>query len=372
MKIENLQVGQVLKSYKQLCEVLEESITAGNSKKSQIKEWERYFKYHKEGNKFIIDEIYNEPLHKSDNRSSGNNKTKYINEIERLILNLLSERQEYDGVVFLSKYPLLKQLSMINENYSFCKRRISKLSLFTKISKENIYEFYDSADNTLVGNLEKALNNLNDKCLIIWTTELTVCEAINMSDTIIDNVSYDKYEEEVHNYTKQLHINHRMATDSEAQLILAMENEAIEQMGLKSKREVAINNMWNIFSNIMSEKLNKIGIAYYYISYKIIFNKEHIDKVLSDDFLLYQYEKDKCEHELNKGIVDKLKTNSLNRHLKAVEKIDMLDEGDIDNEKYIRRSKEEYINDNYKLVNLLVNSDMIDVRQTVKIQKLNN
>ena len=74
MKIENLQIGQVLKSYKQLCEVLEESVTAGNSKKSQIKEWERYFNYHKEGNKFIIDEIYDAPLKKTDKRMYGNNK----------------------------------------------------------------------------------------------------------------------------------------------------------------------------------------------------------------------------------------------------------------------------------------------------------
>lgn len=371
MKIENLQIGQVLKSYKQLCEVLEESVTAGNSKKSQIKEWERYFNYHKEGNKFIIDEIYDAPLKKTDKRMDGNNKTKYINEIESLILNLLSERQEYDGVVFLSKYLLLKQLSMINENYSFCKRRISKLSTFSKISKENIYEFYDSADNTLVGNLEKALDNLNNKCLVIWTTELTVCETIDASNKIIDTVSYDKYDEEMHTYSKQLNTNHRMATNSESQIILAMENETMEQMGFKNKREIAINNMWSIFSSIMSEKLKDIGIIYYYKSYKIIFNREHIDRELSNNFMLYKSEKDICESSLNKGVVDKLKINSLNRHLKAMDKIEECD-NDTDVEKYKRRSKEGYVEDNYKLVNLLVNTDMVDIRQVVKTQKLNN
>lgn len=369
MKIGNLEVGMILKSYKQLCEVLEESVTAGNSKKSQIKEWERYFKYHKDGNKFIIDEIYTTPLPKVDNRDSGNNKTKYIDEIESLILNLLSEMQEYNGTVFLSKYLLLKQLKMINENYSFCKRRISKLSSFTKISEENIYEFYDSADSTLVRNLEKALDSLNDKCLIIWSKEITICEAIDLNDTIIDEVSYDVYDEEIHNYTRQLSLNHRQATDSEARTILFMEKEVIEEMGFNTKRDIAINNMWKTFSRIMSEKIKGIGIAYYYKSYKVLFNEEHIDEALIDNSLLSSLEKLNTEDLLNGEIINKLKTNTTNRHLKAIDKIENNYEEDINIKKYTRRSEEVYLKDNYRLTDLLVNSSMGDIRKLIKVQK---
>lgn len=56
MKLENIYEGLVVKSYRQLCELLEIEITGGNSKKAQLKELERFVKYHKEGNKFIIDE----------------------------------------------------------------------------------------------------------------------------------------------------------------------------------------------------------------------------------------------------------------------------------------------------------------------------
>ena len=73
MKIENLEVGMILKSYRHLCEVLEEPIKSGNSKIRQMKELERYLEYHKEGNKLIIDNIFDIEKEKIDNRVNGNN-----------------------------------------------------------------------------------------------------------------------------------------------------------------------------------------------------------------------------------------------------------------------------------------------------------
>ena len=371
MKIENLKVGMILKSYRHLCEVLEIPIKTSNSKNAQIKELERHIKYSKEGNKYIIEDIFEKPLEKNDGRIEGNNISKYNDKIEQLILNLLSEMQEYDGVVFLSKYLLLKQLKMINENYSFCKRRISKLSSFTKISEENIYEFYDSSDSTLVRSLEKTLDNLNNKCLVIWSKEIAVCEVIDLNNAITDNVQYDAYEEEIHNYTKQLSVKHRQATDSESKLILQLERETIEEMGFKTKRDIAINNMWKVFSNMMSSKVNEIGIAYYYKSYKIIFNEKHINEEIIDSCLLTETEKINTEEELNKNISDNIKENSLNRHLKAIDKLNDDNIKDGESEKYERRSKVEYIQDSYKLTNLLV-SGVVDVRQIIKTQKVKN
>ena len=79
MKIENLTEGMVLKNYKHLCEVLGIKYTkSADSKKAQLKEFERFVKYKKDGNKFIIEEIFKTPKEKIDNRgksqgSRGNN-----------------------------------------------------------------------------------------------------------------------------------------------------------------------------------------------------------------------------------------------------------------------------------------------------------
>lgn len=56
--------GQKFKNYKALCEFLEEPVKTGKSKQLQLKDWERYFQYHKEGNAIIVDAVHDEVLKK--------------------------------------------------------------------------------------------------------------------------------------------------------------------------------------------------------------------------------------------------------------------------------------------------------------------
>lgn len=80
-KIKELYVGQEFKNYKVLCKYLGEDIKTGSSKKSQVKEWNRYFSFIKEGQKIIITKIYDTPKNKIDNRKGGThwNHLKYPN-----------------------------------------------------------------------------------------------------------------------------------------------------------------------------------------------------------------------------------------------------------------------------------------------------
>lgn len=94
MKIENLSKGLVAKNYKELCTLLGIEPCAGNSKKSQLKELERFISYHKEGNKFIVDEIYSEikekvdmrTIAKEDDKRHEGNGSIYGDDIKRLLL----------------------------------------------------------------------------------------------------------------------------------------------------------------------------------------------------------------------------------------------------------------------------------------------
>ena len=81
MNINKLKVEQVIKNYKELCALLGIEPCAGNSKKSQLKELERYINYHKEGNKFIVDEIYTNVKEKEDLRKyNGGDRTSFCGE----------------------------------------------------------------------------------------------------------------------------------------------------------------------------------------------------------------------------------------------------------------------------------------------------
>ena len=61
------------KNYKELCSAMEWKVVSGNSKIKQIKELESMCKYHKEGQKIIIEEIFDIPKDIIDNRSNGGN-----------------------------------------------------------------------------------------------------------------------------------------------------------------------------------------------------------------------------------------------------------------------------------------------------------
>ena len=56
-----LNANQTFKNYKELCAFLGEEPKKANSKKAQLKEWERYFSFDKVGQKIIITEVFSTP-----------------------------------------------------------------------------------------------------------------------------------------------------------------------------------------------------------------------------------------------------------------------------------------------------------------------
>lgn len=93
MNLDNITEGLIVKNYKQMCELLNQTVKGGDSKRSQLKEWSTYFNYEKDGNKFIIKEIYDTQLEKEDGRvnNKGGNNSIYAENIDRLILHMCSE-----------------------------------------------------------------------------------------------------------------------------------------------------------------------------------------------------------------------------------------------------------------------------------------
>lgn len=66
-----LKVGMEIKNYKYFCNLLNEDVFSGSSKRSQLKEWVRHFNYKKQGHKFIIVDIYDTPKEKQDLRKNN-------------------------------------------------------------------------------------------------------------------------------------------------------------------------------------------------------------------------------------------------------------------------------------------------------------
>lgn len=70
-----LKQNQIFNNYKEICEFLSEpSHQGGKQRQLQLKDWERYFRWKKQGYKFIITEVFDTPQEKIDKRGGNNNK----------------------------------------------------------------------------------------------------------------------------------------------------------------------------------------------------------------------------------------------------------------------------------------------------------
>jgi len=377
-----LSIGIAIKNYKEMCSILGEKEKKGKSRLLQIANWERYFKWHKDGQKFIIDEVFEMPIEKIDNRGkTENNKAKYLTNIEKLILNLLVQGGSLGyGKIFLSKSKILKELKMINDNYSFCKLRLPKLSEFMNIDKEVIQEWYDSTSRMLESNLDISLKNLESQSLIFWSKEITIAKAIPVAEInkpkVLKTKITDQYDEEIINYdyfaTNKVVLQYREGTDNEKRFILYTEKEVLKEMNFNNKSQVIACGKWQDFiENVNNILLDKLNIAFYYKSYKIIFNIEHIleETIEINDFKLDKIDQSIEKGKLNRDIIERIEINTNNRHERAKKVMSKI-LGKPKNTNIIFRSKDNYIDDNNKLNDNLINSNAKDIKNDVKKIKI--
>jgi hypothetical protein len=330
MDIKNLTEGQVLKNYKELCGALNIPIKSGNTKKAQIKDLECYVKYHKQGNGFVIDEIYKNPLEKVDNRIDGNN-AKYAEYIDSLLLHMCSETfdSKYNYIT-LSTNGILLALNMVNANYRTGRNMINQFSRYLEIPIETIRDFYDSTYKRNKKLLESALNRLAKKSLISWNIVVKVC-------------------------TKDG--DHRLATDGEIEGFLEIEQEILKKLGMDNKQEVFLYGKWNEFSKEVNKMLCELtNFRYYYNAYKIITTKA-FRKMLLDES-----DKESSENELNSKLYFANIKSATNRHDKIAEEYKasatLMGKKKMPQwDKDCNRLTENYIEDSKRIANVIIDNN---------------
>ena len=61
-RVRYMYVGQVFKSYRDLCRFLDADILAGGSKNYQLEYFAKHFKWQRDKNRYIITQIFEQPL----------------------------------------------------------------------------------------------------------------------------------------------------------------------------------------------------------------------------------------------------------------------------------------------------------------------
>lgn len=357
MDTSSLKVGTVFNSYKHACETLKQPIKGGDAKKAQLKDWQRYFKFKKEGYKMIVTKVYDIPLPENHNR------TKYIAIIEKLILDEALTNNK-NGKVFISKSKLMQTLQMVNENYALAKYKQFSFAKYMGISEKEIKDFYTTSDDLIKRNIETALNSLRNQSLIFWSNAITICK--------IDPSTNRNYANEI-KVLKREELNHygdeetffimpdlsatkifKKADKEEIELVLKTEREVLKEMGYDSKEQVFNQRLslpfYKQVKNILFDRYN---IYNYYNSYEIVLNEDYIDDKMEslEKQILELEQKEKEKDKLNKQVMTRIMNNAKLRHEKAKQ------DNNQQNKLNEVRKKEAYTENNKVLANTLINNE---------------
>ncbi|QSF43510.1 hypothetical protein [Paenibacillus tianjinensis] len=295
-----------------------------------------------------------------------------INDLEELIINILVNDQK--GEVILPKSKIFMILNMVNKNYNYAKYHMPKLSILTDISEEEINEFYGLSNDSLTNSLETAFKNLRKKSLLIKEEVMTVCvidsniqhneseSGVSIKEIVTGK---DEYGENTYNYELgNVYKKHRPATSEEKKWILKSEIQALKDMELENKQEAFLSGKWKEYTQKIKEYIfDKYNIIYYYPSYKLTFNFDTISDIYDEINSLSAHECLLKEDNVNENIKILLINNAQKRHVKAKSLIS--DEGER-KKKYTTREQINYLKNNQKLVDMLIDNDQNDIRNKIK------
>ncbi len=239
-----------IKNYKIMCQLIGEEECTGNSKKAQINRWKRYFEFHKEGQKFVIDEIYDEPFPTDDARKRREGL--YVKYIELLLLEFLSKQVDYK--VTLGNKEMYRILGMTNDRYDIRNRMGSAKAneilrqtimnnedkfAFTntpKVSNFDINNFYFRAEQKLNRILYSALRSMKDRFLIDYKKVNIIAE-------------YDDEDSQ--------HLDYRESNAYEDKIILEVKNKIIKEMGYDNLTEIMLRYKCDIFYEKFNEYIKE-------------------------------------------------------------------------------------------------------------------
>jgi hypothetical protein len=374
MKLENLKEGQMIKNYKVLCEILEWEVSFGNTKKKQLRILSEICNYEKQGNKYIIKEIYNNKEVCMDMRGKQDNNTaKYVENIE---LNIIGEllTKGHDSKYVVGRGVLLRNVGLTNTNYSYCKRRQDKLASYLEIKKELVNDYYNCVDSMLLGNLEKALKNLSNKKLIQLNSTLLICKNVLTNVTYQHITEIDEFDEEIEiiKPVVQSDVIYVQATDEERHLINIIEKRTLTEMGFEKLTDVFLRNKLKEYYNKCYKELRKEikDLNFYFQAYDIVYDFD----ILANELEKRGYDdwskelKEQQSNIINNGAMDRIISNAEKRKDKATPDIGILLESD---KKYIR-TQDSYIDSYSKLNNNVINNKAKNIKDKIKkIKKLN-
>ena len=159
------------RNWKELCESIGWKVTRGNSKNKYLKILNSMCKYHKEGQKFIIEEIYDEPKEIEDGRgkTKGNSTSKYGDSIKKLLFHMMAVSENGYAVV-IPKNKAMETFYFVKEGYSEYNNNLIEFAKEHDLELTSVYDVFNSSYKNFIRVIDSALMKLNSKKLMVSNT----------------------------------------------------------------------------------------------------------------------------------------------------------------------------------------------------------
>lgn len=293
LDVNKVRIGQVFKSYKKMCEELNQEVLYGNSKEAQLKEWRRYIEWVKDGQKIVVTDIYDTPLDKTDGRVT-NGTQKYQQYIEDILLAYMDseinkdnaktniEGCDYQFAFTLNGLALL--CNMVNKRY--VSKNIDKVLIDAGYTKFNIKDFFSRTELKFSLIINNALQNMEKR------------KIINYNKVLIVEQNGEK----------------RVATVHDENDYLNMEKLALTKMNYSSIVEVFIYNKAKEYYALVDANTKKhLGWDKCYRAYVINLNNRSID--LEKAYLEQTNQTNKLE--LNQKLIQFFNSQAKNKYIRS-------------------------------------------------------
>ena len=291
--VSKLNIGQIFNNTKSMCKYLEQPYITGSrsSREAQLKEWQRFIEWEKEGQKIIITDIYPTPLDKSDGRTS-NGTQKYQKFIEDILLSYMAseinknntdnQNKDYQFLFTLNGIALI--CKMINDRY--IRKDIYKVLEGEGYTPFNIKDFFSRTELKFSLIINNALKNMEKRKLINYDKVLIVKED-----------------------GKQ-----RTADAHDENEYLNMEKLTLTMMGFESVTQMFLRNKAKEYYFLLDKNVKKhLGWEGCYKVYAINLNSRSID--LEREYLEKTNQINKIE--LNQNLVNFFNTQANNKFIKS-------------------------------------------------------
>lgn len=265
------------KNYKEICSVLGEEIKNGESKKSQIKNWKRYFEFDKNGHKFIVTRIKEVPDRIIKNTGMNGEYVEYIDDI---IMLLLSKDNEKFKDITYSK--LLEETGLVNHSFRICWSDMKATSLATSIEEPYINYFFNKEYSKIKDVVKNSLNRLRKQGYIDYSEDRVLVVPCK-TEYVFDEDGNAEYDEYGLMKTKNVEGQIREATTEEWTRILELRTEVAEEFGCKNEQIIRLKGMYKEYYELLQECLiDELGISKYFRGLKIVKNRDKITKYVDE------------------------------------------------------------------------------------------